>query len=119
MDKKLDGAAAALVGRMWEDELQGDVARVEALWGKAVAQGMVDSVRALVERSGETLMVAQNTACETALALALKCGQAEVALLLMQRTPAEALHVRIYVCMCVCVYVYQGEWHDMSCRFIA
>ena len=38
-------------------------------------------------------MVAQNTAGETALALALKCGQAEVALLLMQRTPAEALHV--------------------------
>ena len=44
--------AAALVGRLWEDALQGDAARVEALWGKAVAQGMVDTVRALVERRG-------------------------------------------------------------------
>ena len=79
---------------MWEEELQGDGARVEALWGKAVEHGMVDSVRALVERSGETLMVAQNTAGETALALALKCGQAEVALLLVETMSSEALLLR-------------------------
>ena len=94
VDKKLDEVAAALMGRLWEEELQGDGARVEALWGKAVEHGMVDSVRALVERSGEALTVAQIAGGQTALDVALMARNEALALLLIDKMPADTLQAR-------------------------
>ena len=61
----------------------GDAARVEALWGKAVEQGMVGRVRALVDHGGDAVTILWSGFGEAALRVALGRGWAGVARVLL------------------------------------